>query len=135
MLTTLFNKISNFLYPAQEKYNEDIFKIQLKQEFANDIADETSKNLYLGKIIHDGGVEVQILGFTEDTITVKILSSPWKAFAKYITLGDTYIFTQVFNSNNKMSVYEISEDQLNYHGSQVLLAWEQGIGWTFDLDM
>jgi|SRR5271166_675848 len=101
-----------------------------------DKADKDSTNLYIGKTMDDGNIKCQVVGIHDTNIHVKILEIHWERLGTYLDVGKTY---PVFKHSSQylgdsMQVWEISSKRMKRDTSQVLLYWEKGIGWSWDLD-
>ena len=99
--------------------------------------DTDSPNLFVGKII-DGNktIKCEVISCVEDDFRIKILEIKWDRLGTYMDLEKTYPLRSCYNSKNgDMMIWEVKPENMKRSTSQVLLAWEKGAGWTWDLDM
>lgn len=96
--------------------------------------DKNAPNLYIGKIIDDGNVKCEVVSCEENDFRIKILEINWDCLGTYMDLGTVYPLLSCYNSKG-MQVWEVDPEQMKRDTSQVLLAWEEQLGWTWDLDM
>lgn len=95
--------------------------------------DKDAPNLYIGKIIDDGKVKCEVVSCEKDDFRIKILEINWDRLGTYMDLGTTYplLSCSIFEG---MRVWEVDPGQMKRNTSQILLAWEEELGWTWDLD-
>lgn len=91
-------------------------------------------NLFIGKMIKSAMLEAKVLSFDEYNIEVEVISNPDKYMQRYLDVGKTYKLFRHQHWNGDLLMYEIPSEQMKRDVSQVLLQWEKGIGWTWDLD-
>jgi pyruvate dehydrogenase complex dehydrogenase (E1) component len=96
-------------------------------------ADRDAPNLFVGKIINDGSIRCEVVSCTEDDFRIKILEIHWDRLGIYMDLGQNYPLRFCFNCE-RMMVWEADPETMKRNTSQVILAWEKGIGWIWDLD-
>ena len=98
--------------------------------------DKDAPNLFVGKFIKDSAITCEVVACTPDDFRVMILKIEWDRLGTYLDVGQTYPLRRTYQSQNgEMTVWEILPENMKRDTSQVLLAWEKGIGWTWDLDM
>lgn len=98
--------------------------------------DKDTPNLFYGRFIKDSAITCEVVACTPDDFRVMILKIDWDRLGTYLDVGQTYPLRVVYESGNgNMTVWEIPPENMKRSTSQVLLAWEKGIGWTWDLDM
>lgn len=90
--------------------------------------------LSVGETLNDSSIKCEIVSYTEEDFRVKILEIHWLRLGTYLDVGQTYPLRSCF-SGKGMRIWEIHPDTMKRSASQVLLAWEQGFGWSWDLDM
>jgi hypothetical protein len=95
--------------------------------------DQEAPNLFVGKIINDGTIKCQVVSCTEDDFRVKILEIGWDRLGTYLDLDQTYPLRSCYTGKG-MNVWEVDPDTMKRSFSQVLLAWEKDLGWTWDID-
>lgn len=96
-------------------------------------------NLYIGKKIGRADcLQAQVLAFDNNSITVQVISLFDTYFQRYLDTGRGYILhrheSDFLGQPPKMIIWEIAPEQMKRDVSQVLLFWEEDIGWTWDLD-
>jgi hypothetical protein len=98
--------------------------------------DEDAPNLFIGKIIDDGTIKCEVVDVHNTNMHVKILEINWPALGTYLDLGKVYPVYMHRSSfqREQMQMWEISPKRMKRDTSQVLLMWEKGIGWSWDLD-
>jgi hypothetical protein len=117
-----------------EPFNNDIKRPM--QEVKETQSDKEALNLFVGKFIKDRSITCEVVACTEDDFRVMILKIEWDRLGTYLDIGQTYPLRQTYQSQNgEMTVWEIDPENMKRDTSQVLLAWEKGIGWSWDLDM
>lgn len=100
-----------------------------------DPEDKITSNLSVGKILDDRIIKCEIIDVHETNIHVKILEIYWERMGTYLDVGKTYpIFKHSGWNENNIQVWEISSKHMKRDASQVILQWEKGIGWRWDLD-
>jgi len=98
--------------------------------------DKDAPNLFVGKFISDNSITCEVVACAEDDFRIMILKIQWNRLGTYMDVGQTYPLRRTYQSQNgEMTVWEVRPENMKRDTSQVLLAWEKGIGWTWDLDM
>lgn len=104
---------------------------QIKKE-----CDLDAPNLFFGRFIKDRNITCEVIGADEDDFRVMILKIAWDRLGTYLDVGKTYPLRQVYQSQNgEMKIWEVIPETMKRQTSQVLLAWEKDVGWSWDLDM
>ncbi len=99
--------------------------------------DFDAPHIFVGKIMDDGNIRCEVVAHNNKTnMHVKILDINWPRLGTYLDVGKTY---PVYMHSNEclgtgMQIWEIAPKHMKRDTSQVLLAWEKEIGWTWDLD-
>lgn len=99
-----------------------------------DPADKVTPNLYVGKIMEDGAIKCEVIEVHKTNIHVKILEIKWDRLGTYLDVGKTYPVFKHRGWGNGLEVWEIAPKHMKRSTSQVILQWEEGIGWVWDLD-
>lgn len=98
--------------------------------------DRDAPNLFVGKVLDDRNIKCEVVSCTEEYFRIKILEIRWVRLGTYMDLGCIYPLKLCYDSGDgEMMVWEIDPDTMKRSTSQVLLAWEKDLGWTWDLDM
>lgn len=98
--------------------------------------DTDAPDLFIGKFIRDRSITCEVVSCTEDDFRIMILKIEWDRLGTYLNVGQTYPLRKVYQSHNgEMTVWEVTPENMKRSTSQVLLTWEKGIGWSWDLDM
>lgn len=84
-------------------------------------------------VIDDGNVRCKIVSYGENDFRIRILAINWDRLNTYMDLGETYSLL-LCSDFDDYKVWEVDPDQMKRDTSQVLLAWEKNVGWTWDLD-
>ncbi len=102
-----------------------------------DPGDKESNNLFIGKIMQDSILKCEVVDVHETNIHVKILEIYWNRMGTYLDVGKIYpVFRHSgWSKDSGWQVWEISPKHMKRSTSQVLLCWEKGSGWCWDLDM
>lgn len=95
--------------------------------------DTESMNLYIGKVIDDGNVKCEVVSCDGEDFRIKILDIQWDRLGTYMDLGNTYNLL-LCSDFDDFKVWEVDPEQMKRTASQVLLAWQGGSGWYWDLD-
>lgn len=95
--------------------------------------DKDAPNLFIGKIIDDGSIKCEVISCEKGDFRIKILEINWKWLGTYMDLGKVYPLLICFDRKG-MQTWKVDPDQMKRSTSQVILQWEEGIGWVWDLD-
>jgi hypothetical protein len=110
-------------------------KIHWQAYYAVDSKDMTDPNLYVGKILNDSILKCEVVDVHKTNIHVKILEIHWDRMGTYLDVGNIYpVFKHSGWNEDNIQVWEISSKRMKRSSSQVILQWEKGSGWTWDLD-
>jgi hypothetical protein len=99
--------------------------------------DKEAPNLFVGKIIDDGGITCQVVAHNNPSNMHVVFSEiSWDRLGTYLDVGKVYPVYKHSSKylGDKMQIWEISPKRMKRDTSQVLLAWEKDIGWTWDID-
>jgi hypothetical protein len=98
---------------------------------------DKTPDIFVGKIIDDGSIKCEVVAHhNKNNMHVKILEIKWDRLGTYLDAGKIYpVFKHRGWDNMGLQVWEISPKRMKRSTSQVILQWENGIGWTWDLDM
>ena len=100
-----------------------------------DKADKKTFNLYLGKIIEDSNIKCEVIEIHPTNIKVKIIEIKYDRIGTYLDVGKIYpLFKHSGLSDEEMQVWEIASKHMKRSTSQVILQWENKIGWVWELD-
>jgi hypothetical protein len=106
-----------------------------KPKPVRDPQDKITPNLYVGKIIEDSSIKCEVVQVHHNNIHVKILDIYWERMGTYLDVGKTYpVFQHSGWDGTKIQVWEIAPKHMKRSTSQVILQWEEELGWTWDLD-
>ena len=97
-------------------------------------ADKDIPNLYIGKVIDDGNMKCEVIAFEKDDFRIKILEINWGRLGTYMDLGTVYPLRLCY-SGRGIQTWEVDPENMKRDTSQVILQWEEQLGWTWDLDM
>lgn len=100
-------------------------------------ADKDAPNWYVGKIIDDGNVKCEVVACEGEDFRIKILQINWERLGTYMDLGQTYPLLLCYENKRPgsgMQTWEVDPDYMKRETSQVILQWEEQLGWTWDLD-
>jgi hypothetical protein len=103
-------------------------------------ADRDAPNLYAGKIISDRNLEYEVISIEPDmnNMTVKVMRIDWDVLGRYLDVGNTYpVFkhkSEYFTEEKGMVIWEVEPTSMKRDVSQILLAWEKDIGWSWEVD-
>ena len=98
--------------------------------------DRNTPNLYVGKIIDDGSIKCEVVDVHQTNIHIKILEIKWDRMGTYLDVGKVYpVFKHSGWNDKTIQVWEIASKHMKRSTSQVIFQWEEGLGWTWDLDM
>jgi len=130
-----FDEIKNlFEYSAYGQFGEAVPE---KIPFVR--PDKDAPNLFLGKEIGDSTLKGKVISFDENNIEMEIieLNDKHGRFERYFDIGKRYpIFRhQHWTFERGLMLWEVEPSSMKRDVSQILLQWEEGIGWTWDLDM
>lgn len=101
-----------------------------------DPLDKESPNLFIGKILQDGILKCEVVDVHNTNIHVKILEIYWERMSTYLDVGKIYpVFKHSGWNDQKIQVWEIAPKHMKRDTSQVILQWEEQLGWVWDLDM
>ena len=98
-------------------------------------ADKDAPNLFIGKIIDDGAIKCEVVDLHHTNMHVKILEIKWDRITTYLDLDKVYPVFKHSGWGENMQVWEISGKRMKRSTSQLILQWEKGVGWMWDLDM
>ena len=131
----LENLIRRLESPPQPAYPQKSLDINVAVKPQRDPADKLTPNLYIGKILEDSSIKCEVVDVHNTNFHVKILDIYWPRMGTYLDVGKIYPLFKHSGWNDKtMQVYEISSKRMKRDTSQVILQWEEGLGWTWDLD-
>lgn len=100
-----------------------------------DPQDKLTPNLYIGKIIEDSSIKCEVVDVHHNNIHVKILDIYWDRMGTYLDVGKVYpVFKHSGWDDKTIQVWEIAPKHMKRSTSQVIFQWEEGLGWTWDLD-
>jgi hypothetical protein len=109
---------------------------QAMQEVREMRQDKDAPNLFVGKFIKDQSLTCEVIACANDDFRVMPLKIQWERLGTYMDVGKIYPLRVVYESKNgEMKIWEVDPETMKRNTSQVLLAWEKNIGWTWDLDM
>jgi|SRR5579885_2291182 len=132
LFRSLLEKILNAIDPPEP---EQSFNGAWEMPKAKrDPKDKESPNLYLGKIMEDSIIKCEVVSIHDNNIHVKILAIKWERMGTYLDVGKIYPVFKHSGWGDKLQVWEIAPKHMKRSTSQVLLQWEEGIGWAWDLD-
>jgi hypothetical protein len=99
--------------------------------------DEDAPNLFVGKLIGNSRLEGRVVSFDDNNIQMEITKINDKYFERYMDIGVIYpMFRhQHWTFERGLMLWEIVSSSMKRNVSQILLQWEDKIGWTWDLDM
>lgn len=98
--------------------------------------DKLTPNLFIGKIIDDNSIKCEVVDIHNTNIHIKILEIKWDRMGTYLDVGEVYpVFKHSGWNDKTIQVWEIAPKHMKRSSSQVIFQWEEGIGWTWDLDM
>ena len=99
--------------------------------------DQDAPNLFVGKLIGDNRLEGKVISFDENNIQMEITKIDDKYFERYMDVGKTYpMFRhEHWTFERGLMLWEVDPASMKRDVSQILLQWEEKIGWTWDLDM
>jgi hypothetical protein len=112
---------------------DTIINVIFNQKEKDPIDKETS-NLYIGKIMKDNIIKCEVLEVHNTNIHVKILEIYWDRMGTYLDVGKDYPVYKHSSSSDTWQTWEIAPKHMKRSTSQVLLYWEKGVGWSWDLD-
>jgi hypothetical protein len=105
--------------------------------FTQDKSDKNTTNLYIGKIIDDGNLQCEVMNIHNTNFHIKVLKIYWDRLGTYLDVDKVYPVYKHRSeilSNDEMQIWEISPKRMKRNTSQVLFYWEEGIGWSWDID-
>lgn len=132
------NLIERFLEWLGLANNEDTsdFKSFVEESPKLPGNDKESTNIFVGKIIDDGSVKCEVVAHhNKNNMHVKILEIKWPRIGTYLDIGKIYPVFKHSGWGKDLEVWEISGKRMKRSTSQLILQWEKGRGWTWDLDM
>ena len=92
-------------------------------------------NLFVGKEIGNLVIKGKVISFNDNNIEMKIIELNDEYFGRYMSLGETYPLFRHQHWEGDLLLWEVDPAAMKRNVSQVLLQWEEEIGWTWDLDM
>lgn len=96
-------------------------------------------NLFVGKEIGDSTLKGKVISFDENNIQMQIieLNDKHGRFERYMDIGVTYpMFRhESWTFERGLMLWEVKPESMKRDVSQILLQWEEELGWTWDLDM
>ena len=100
------------------------------------MVNDKSNNLFVGRIIEDSTVSVEVLSFDNDNMFVKALKVNNVYFERYLQVGKKYrVFKHPgWDFDEGIQVWEVDPKDMTRNSSQMILQWEDEIGWIWDLD-
>lgn len=99
------------------------------------IKDADKPNLFVGKLIGNSKLEAKVLSFDDNNIEIQVTQLNDKYFERYLDVGGKYPLFRHQGWNGSLLLWEVDPDHMKRDVSQILLQWEENIGWTWDLDM
>lgn len=100
-----------------------------------DPKDKLSPNLYIGKILEDSILKCEVVDTHRNNIHVKILDIYWERMGSYLDVGKIYpVFKHSGWDGRGLEVWEIAPKHMKRDASQIILQWEEDIGWCWDID-
>lgn len=136
-ISKLISKILSIVQAPDEIRSSVQSAPQPRHISKHEAADEEHTNLYIGKVLDDGSIKCEVVDVHDTNIHVKILQIYWDRMGTYLDAGRIYPVYKHRGGiipDDKMQIWEISSKHMKRSTSQVLLCWEKGIGWTWDLD-
>lgn len=131
-LKNLINRLEN--PPKTPTKGLDVSKAPAP-EYKRDEADKLSPNLYVGKLIIDSSMLVEVVDVHKTNIKVRILDIHWPRLGTYLNVGEIYpVYKHRGWPDDKLQVWEIAPKHMKRDTSQVIFQWEEGLGWCWDLD-
>lgn len=105
--------------------------------FKRDISDKEKPNLYVGKITPDSMFDWEVVEIVDDkNIKIKVLKIYHDRMDRYLDEGKVYpAFKHSGWNDATMQIWEIAPEHMKRDVSQVILMWDKGVGWSWDLDM
>ncbi len=104
--------------------------------------ESNSPILFKDLIIKNTTIKVKVISVNEDytLANIKILKCQDAYFQRYVDVGSIYPLQRHTHWNDdapveKFQIWEIPSESMKRDVSQFLLYFEEGIGFTFDLDM
>lgn len=92
-------------------------------------------NILVGKIIEDNTIKCEIITIHDEfNIDIKILNINWSHINNYLTIGKVYPIFMHKDWKGDIQIWEIPGEKMKKRSSQLLLQWEKGVGWSWDLD-
>ena len=106
-------------------------------KFVRPINPDETPDIFVGKIIDDGSVKCEVVAHhNKNNMHIKILEINRDRMGTYLDTGKIYPIYKHSGWNDKeIQVWEIASKHMKRDSSQVILQWEDEIGWTWDLDM
>lgn len=130
----IFQRMKDRSAPVCPQKGLDINKSPSKV-YERDEADKLTPNLYLGKIINDSSMLVEVVDVHKTNIKVRILDIYWPRLGTYLNVGEIYpVYKHRGWPDDKLQVWEIAPKHMKRSTSQVIFQWEEGLGWCWDLD-
>jgi hypothetical protein len=99
-----------------------------------DKAENNEPNIFVGKIFNDQMLTAEILNINDNGFKIKVLNVKDSYFQRYLEVNKIYDLVQLKHWQGDLLLFEIPSEQMNSNNSQVLLQFEKGLGWGFDLD-
>lgn len=94
-------------------------------------------HMHVGQILEDDALKGEVVSMDLDgNFQIKIVDIYWDRLDSYIDVGCVYPMEkhQTSFSADKMQIWEIPGECMKRQTSQLLLYWEHGLGWSWDLD-
>lgn len=101
----------------------------------NTTEDKDSPNIFIGKEIGTLHLKGKVISFDNDTMQMQIIELSDKYYERYLDLGKTYpMFRhQQWSLEEGLILWEVDPLSMKRDVSQLLLQWEEYIGWCWDL--
>lgn len=101
-----------------------------------DVLDKESPNLCVGKIVPDSMFDWEVVKIIDaDNIEIKVLKIYHDRMDRYLDVGKIYpVFKHSGWNDTTMQIWEIASEHMKRDVSQVILMWDKGVGWSWDLD-
>lgn len=103
----------------------------------DDDEDLEAPNLFVGKKIGDADADLlgEVIAFDEDGIQMKILLITDRHFNKYMDVGNVYSMFRHkhWTFEEGLMLWEVEPSSMKRSNSQIILQWENDLGWTWDL--
>lgn len=107
-----------------------------KPKPVRDPQDKITPNLYVGKVVPDGMFDWEVISILDnDNIEIRVLKIYHDRMDRYLDEGKVYpVFRHQGWDGTTLEVWEIAPEHMKRDVSQVIIQWEEGLGWCCDLD-